>query len=151
VVQGFGPPPVPVDSNEPIEDQNEFALEKYLEEFIVSNFDAIFKGKLKIYEDAEGNEAQQFPIDKGWIDILAFEPESNSFVVIELKKGRTSEKVVGQTLRYMGWIKRNLCKDGQKVKGLIICNEPDIKLTDAIAMTTNVDARYYSVSFALRK
>ena len=37
----------PVDTPEPPEavaDRNEFALEKYLQEFIVSNFDSIFKG-----------------------------------------------------------------------------------------------------------
>lgn len=151
VVHGTGPPPVPPEISEPIEDQNEFVLEKYLEDFIVSNFDTIFKGRLKIYEDAEGNEAQQYPVDKGWIDILAVEPESNAFVVIELKKGRTSDQVVGQILRYMGWVKKNLCKDGQPVKGLIICRQPETKLSDAIEMTTNIDVRYYSVSFTLRK
>lgn len=150
VVQGSGPTPA-LDSTDPIEDQNEFVLEKYLEDFIVSNFEAIFKGRLRIFEDAEGNEAQQYPIDKGWIDILAVEPESKAFVVIELKKGRTSEQVVGQILRYMGWVKKSLCKDGQPVKGLIICRQPDPKLSDAIEMTTNVDVRYYSVSFTLRK
>ena len=37
----------------------------------------------------------------GTIDILADEPDTNSLVVIELKKGRESDKVVGQTLRYI--------------------------------------------------
>ena len=42
-----------------MEDTSAFALEKYLEEFIVSNFPAIFKRELEIYEDAEGNDGQQ--------------------------------------------------------------------------------------------
>jgi restriction system protein len=150
-VQGSGPQPVPTDACEPIEDQNEFVLEKYLEDFIVSNFDTIFKAKLKVFIDADGNEAQQYPVEKGWIDILAIEPDSNAFVVIELKKGRTTDQVVGQILRYMGWVKKNLCDNGQSVKGLIICREPDPKLSDAIAMTTNIDVRYYSIAFTLRK
>ena len=133
-----------------IEDQNEFVLEKYLEEFIVSNFSAIFKGKLKIYEDTEGMDGQQYSTDIGFIDILAIEKATNSFVVIELKKGRPSDQVVGQILRYMGWVKQNLCIAGQAVKGLIICRDPDPKLSYALTTTNNIDVRYYSVSFALK-
>jgi restriction system protein len=137
-------------SDETVENQNEFVLEKYLEEFIVSNFNAIFKGKLKIYEDAEGIDGQQYPTEIGPIDILAMEQVSNSFVVIELKKGRPSDQVVGQILRYMGWVKQNLCTDGQAVKGLVICRDPDPKLSYALTMVSNIDVQYYSVSFALR-
>jgi hypothetical protein len=50
----------------------------------------------------------------------------------------------------MGWIKQNLCTDGQAVKGLIICRDPDPKLSYALAMTNDIDVRYYSVSFKLR-
>ncbi len=125
-------------------------MEKYLEGFIVSNFETIFKGRLKIYEDAEGLDGQQYATDIGAIDILAVELASNSFVVIELKKGRPSDQVVGQILRYMGWVKKNLCSDGQAVKCLVICRDPDPKLSYALAMTNNVDVRYYSISFMLK-
>ncbi len=148
-LEGSGPPSVSLERPEAVEDLNAFVLEKYLEDFIVSNFDTIFKGTLKIYEDAEGNDGQQYTTDIGPIDILAFEPKTNSFVVIELKKGRPSDQVVGQILRYMGWVKKNLCKDGQAVKGLVICRSPDPKLSYALEMTTNIDVRYYSVSFKL--
>lgn len=137
-------------SDETVENQNEFVLEKYLEEFIVSNFNAVFKGKLKIHEDAEGFDGQQYLTDIGPIDILAVEPASNSFIVIELKKGRPSDQVVGQILRYMGWVKENLCNDGQAVRGLIICRDPDLKLSYALAMINSVDVRYYSILFTLR-
>lgn len=139
-----------VPSEDPVENPNEFVLEKYLEEFIVSNFNTIFKGKLKIYEDLDGNDGQQYSTGIGPIDILAVERASNSFVVIELKKGRPSDQVVGQVLRYMGWVKQNLCTNGQGIKGLVICRDPDPKLSYALTMVNNVDVRYYSVSFALR-
>jgi len=137
-------------SDETVENQNEFVLEKYLEDFIVSNFNTIFKGELEIYEDAEGIDGQQYSTDIGPIDILAIEQASNSFVVIELKKGRPSDKVVGQILRYMGWVKQNLCTDNQEVKGLVICRDPDPKLSYALTMVNNIDIRYYSVSFTLK-
>jgi restriction system protein len=136
---------------EPIEDPNAFVLEKYLEDFIVSNFEMIFKGALQIYEDAEGNIGQQYTTDIGQIDILATESKSGSFVVIELKKGRPSDQVIGQILRYMGWVKKNLCKQGQTVKGLVICRELDTKLSYALEMTNDIDVRYYNVSFKLKE
>ena len=135
---------------EPI-DQYAFALEKYLEDFIVSNFPTIFNGKLVIYEDDTGADGQQYNTDIGPIDILAIEPESNSFVVIELKKGRPADQVIGQILRYMGWVKKNLCKEDQRVKGLVICRDPDPKLSYALDMTNNIVVQYYRVSFKLRE
>ena len=83
-----GPPVTPLETPSEVEDRSEFVLEKYLEDFIVSNFAAIFKGKLRVFEDADGNDGQQYGTDIGPIDILAVEPKSNGFVVIELKKGR---------------------------------------------------------------
>jgi len=134
-----------------VEDSNVFVLEKYLEEFIVTNFGTIFQGALKIYQDAEGNDGQQYTTDIGYVDILAVEPRSNSFVVIELKKGRPSDQVIGQVLRYMGWVQEKLCVDGQSVKGLVICQQRDEKLVYALKMVKNIDVRYYAVSFSLRE
>jgi len=142
---------VALDPNETIEDRQEFELEKHLEDFIVSNFDAIFKGQMRLFEDTDGNDGQQYQTDIGQIDILAFEPKSSSFVVVELKKGRPSDQVVGQILRYMGWVNQHLCKEGQGVKGLVVCRAPDPKLSYALKMTNNIDVRYYSVSFKLRE
>ena len=151
LVTGVDPPLEKPEQNDEVIDQSEFVLEKYLEDFIVTNFATIFKGNLRIHKDDEGVDGQQYATDIGLIDILAFDPVSRSFVVIELKKGRPSDQVVGQILRYMGWVKSNLCKDGQAVKGLVICREPDPKLTYALDMTSNIDLRYYSVSFKLEE
>jgi restriction system protein len=149
VMKGVGVQDDPSESLETIEDPNAFVLEKYLEDFIVSNFDTIFKGQLRIYEDAEGNDGQQYGTEIGPIDILAVETLSKSFVVIELKKGHPSDRVVGQILRYMGWVKKNLCTNGQAVKGLVICRDPDPKLSYALEMVSNVAVQCYNVSFKL--
>lgn len=151
VVEGTGPRIVSPENEPEVEDPSEFVLEKYLEDFIVSNFDTIFKGSLRIFEDSDGNDGQQYATEIGSIDILAIEANSQAFVVIELKKGRSSDRVVGQILRYMGWVKRNLCENGQSVKGLVICRDDDPKLTYALEMTNNIDVRYYSVSFKLKE
>lgn len=135
---------------EDVENQTEFVLEKYLEEFIVSNFSQIFGDKLVVYKDPQEKAiGQQYGTDVGDIDILAQEPETNSFVVIELKKGRESDKVVGQILRYMGWVSEHLCNNGQSVKGLIICRDQDMKLSYALKTVNNISVKYYRVDFTL--
>jgi hypothetical protein len=140
---------LPSEGEEGIEQPNEFILEKYLEDFIITNFDNIFKGKLELYKDPEGNIGQQYPTDIGSIDILAKDPTTNSYVVVELKKGRESDKVIGQILRYMGWVKENLCQEEQDVKGLIICKDQDTRLTFALKMTQNIEVNFYKVNFQL--
>ncbi len=133
-----------------VENRAEFVLEKYLEDFIVSNFAAIFRDELVLYQDPEeGVIGQQYTTDVGIIDILAQEPSTNSLVVIELKKGRESDKVIGQTLRYMGWVSENLCRNGQAVKGIIICKDSDSRLSYALRMVSNVTVKYYRVDFKL--
>jgi hypothetical protein len=137
-------------AQEGVENQTEFILEKYLEEFIASNFKHIFKGQLVLYKDPQENViGQQYGTDVGDIDILAQEPSTNSFVVIELKKGRETDKVVGQTLRYIGWVSEHLCENGQSVKGMIICRDPDIRLSYALKSVSNITVKYYRVDFKL--
>jgi YhcG PDDEXK nuclease domain len=148
-VKGDGGKLIESAEQQKLEDPNAFVLEKYLEDFIVSNFETIFKKEITLYVDSEGNYGQQYTTEVGPIDILAVDSKLNSFVVIELKKGRPSDQVIGQVLRYMGWFKKNLCHDGREVKGLIICRDSDPKLSYALEMIKNIDVRYYTISFKL--
>jgi len=142
--------PPPDEDAEGVKEPSEFVLEKYLEDFLVANFAAIFKGGLELYTDPEGRVGQQYPTGEvGTIDILARELATNCYVIIELKKGRESDTVVGQTLRYMGWVQDTLCDEGQGVKGLIICKEADPRLGYALKMTPNVELCFYNVHFEL--
>lgn len=136
-------------SAQTIEDQGAFVLERYLEDFIVNNFSMIFGNQLSLYCDEQGADGQQYNTDIGIIDTLAFERTTNSFVVIELKKGRPSDQVVGRVLRYMGWVKEKLCGPNQNVKGLVICRDQDQRMVYALSMVPNVKVKYYAVSFRL--
>jgi restriction system protein len=136
---------------EGVEDKIEFILEKYLEDFIVSNFNAIFGPDLSLYRDS-GDEiaGQQYNTGEvGVIDILAEDQRANDIVVIELKKGRESDRVLGQILRYMGWVAENLATEGQNVRGIIICKDSDPKLLYALSMAQDVSVKYYEVDFTL--
>jgi restriction system protein len=103
-----------VSSDKTIEDPTEFALEKHLEDFLVKNWKSTSLGKeYDIYELDGVSVGQQFPSDTGPLDILAISKDRNTFLVVELKKGRVSDKVVGQTQRYMGYVKEDLAESHQ--------------------------------------
>lgn len=139
-------------TDQSIEDPVEFALEKHLEEFLVANWKQTSLGKeFDIYEEDGELVGQQYPSDTGPIDILAVSKDRNTLLVIELKKGRASDVVVGQTLRYMGFVHLELAEPNQAVRGIIVALEDDPKLRRALAMTPSIEFYRYSVSFKLTK
>jgi RecB family endonuclease NucS len=66
----------------------------------------------------------------GPIDLLGRDKRTGQYVVIELKKGRSADKVFGQLSRYMGWVKKNLANGGEVV-GSIVASKIDDKLRSA--------------------
>ena len=72
-------------------------------------------------------------------------------MVVELKKGRISDIVIGQLQRYMGYVKEELAEKDQVVSGVIIALEDDIRLRRALAVTQNIDFYTYKVNFKLLK
>lgn len=142
--------PTIVSNDKTIEDPTEFALEKHLEDFLVKNWKNITLGKqYDIYELDGEIVGQQFPSDTGPIDILALSKDKKTFLVVELKKGRVSDNVVGQIQRYMGYVKQDLAEKNQKVRGVIIGFEDDVKIQRALSVTSNIDFYKYKVDFKL--
>ena len=115
-------------TDDTIEDPTVFALEKHLEDFLVHNWSqtSLSQKYDLLYEDNE-LVGQQYPTDTGSIDLLAISKDKKELLVIELKKGRASDAVVGQIQRYMGYILEEIAEEGQTVKGLIIALEDDNK------------------------
>ena len=85
-----------------------------------------------------------------FIDILAVDKDDN-LVVIELKVSKGYDRVVGQLLRYMGWIKNNLAEPGQGVRGIIIARFISEDLLLACAGLQNVQLFEYELSIRLRE
>ena len=138
-----------ISTDETVEDPTLFALEKHLEEFLVENWERTKLGeKYVIFEDEELS-GEQFPTDTGPIDILAVSKDKSELLVVELKKGRASDAVVGQIQRYMGYVKAELAEQGQVVKGVIIASEDDIRLQRALSVTQNIEFLKYKVDFEL--
>jgi restriction system protein len=141
-----------VATDETIEDPSIFALEKHLEDFLVQNWHHTGLGKhYDIYEEDGEKVGQQYPSDTGLIDILAISKDKKELLVVELKKGRVSDVVVGQVQRYMGYVQDELAENNQKVRGVIIAFEDDIKIHRALSVAPNIDFFTYKIHFKLEK
>jgi hypothetical protein len=102
--------------------------ERHIEDYFVEHLDLLEKG-LRLYrKGAVTGRQYKTPINR--IDSLCLD-RREQFVVVEYKKGRTADDVVGQTLRYMGWVHINLAS-GKKVRGIIVAEKIDEKIKYAI-------------------
>jgi restriction system protein len=139
-------------TDETVEDPSTFALEKHLEDFLVQNWSQTLLGKdYDVYQEEGELVGRQFPTDTGAIDVLAISKDKKTLLVVELKKGRASDNVVGQIQRYMGFVKEELAEPSQKVQGVIIALEDDIRIKRALSVANNIDFYKYQVSFKLYK
>lgn len=133
-----------------VEDAAVFALEKHLEDFLVSNWALTDLGKqYDIYKLDGQLVGQQFPTDTGPIDILAISKDGTELLVVELKRGRASDVVVGQIQRYMGYVLDELAEAHQQVRGVIIALEDDLKLRRSLRAAPHIGFYRYEVNFTL--
>jgi len=136
-------------AEEEIEERLRFPLEKYLQEFIVANWEKTALGKALALHVEDEEAAVEYPTPVGRIDILARDRATGDWVVIELKRGMDSDRAVGQLLRYMGWVKKHKATMDEKVRGVIITNEPDDRIRYAVSMSDKISFCTYRVSFDL--
>jgi restriction system protein len=144
--------PVIVSTDSTVEDPSMFAMEKHLEDFLVKNWSQSELGQdFDIYEEEGETVGQQYETDTGPLDILAISKDKTKLLVVELKRGRASDVVVGQILRYMGYVKDELAEENQEVVGIIIALEDDQRIRRALSMTPGIDFYRYQISFKLQK
>jgi restriction system protein len=147
----FGPEPV-IPPDPAVEDPVAFALEKHLEDFLVTSWDQTELSKeFSIFQEDGELAGQQFQTDTGPIDILAISKDGKRLLVIELKRGRASDTVVGQILRYMGYVKDQIAEPQQAVSGIIIALEDDQKLRRALSTVRHISFYRYQIDFKLLK
>ena len=144
--------PVLAASDPDIEDAAAFAMEKHLEDFLVKNWAQTELGKdYDIYAEDGEPVGQQYPTDTGPMDLLAVKKDKSELLVVELKRGKASDVVVGQVLRYMGFVKEDLAEPQQAVRGAIIALEDDLRIRRALAVTPSIQFFRYQISFKLVK
>ncbi|MBL9076365.1 MAG: DUF1016 family protein [Planctomycetes bacterium] len=135
-----------------VEDPLAFAMEKHLEDFLVENWQQTILGKdWDIFEEDGEPVGQQYATDAGTIDVLAISKDRKRLLVVELKRGRASDTVVGQVLRYIGYVREQIAENEQDVEGAIIALDDDQRMRWALLAVPSVSFYRYQVSFKLTK
>ena len=104
---------------------------------------------MQLCEGPDGTSGHQFVTPIGRLDFLCIDQVTDALVVVELKRGRPSDMVVGQMARYMGYVRSHLAMPGQAVEGLIVTHEADDALRYAVAAFPGLALMTYEVTFEL--
>ena len=118
----------------PAEKKVNVGTEKTLEELVVLNLEAIEPG-LRL-------EARQLSTPAGRLDLLC-KDANGSYVVVELKRQQGTDQVVGQILRYMGWLRE--AHPTEKVRGIVIVGKKDQALSYAVMAAPNVQVKEFKL------
>ncbi|WP_194291234.1 endonuclease NucS domain-containing protein [Agrobacterium tumefaciens] len=126
-----------------------FSLEYQLRDFLASNLSSIDFGgrRLRLYVDPTGRDGIEYPTAVGPIDILAVD-DTGAFFVFELKRAQSSDRVLGQIARYMGWVKQTIGRDVE-VSGIIVSKSVSRNLKYARTVVPNIYLFEYAVSFSV--
>ena len=108
--------------------------ERNLEDFMVHQLEAIEPG-LRL-------ERRQLSTPAGRLDLLCRDAKGN-YVVVELKRMQGTDQVVGQILRYMGWLSEEHGAD--KVRGIVVVAKKDQALSYALMATPNVQVKEFKI------
>ncbi|RLI53114.1 MAG: hypothetical protein DRP09_16495 [Candidatus Thorarchaeota archaeon] len=134
-------------------------LESHLEEYITAHFETLFPG-WKTFDDSPESKTKpdknsrptgiRYRTSAGEIDILCIDRQGD-FVVIELKRHKAPDRVVSQIDRYIAWVKQNLAKPGQRVKGLIIAKSLGSRLSHTLSRRRGIRIWTYRWQLKLDK
>ncbi len=112
-------------------------LERVLEDILEQNLEELESGLSLL--------GRQFSTAVGPIDLLA-QDENEAYVVIELKRGRTGDRVIGQVARYLGWVTERMAQgDESKARAIIVGREYDARFASAITQIKRVKPFTYDV------
>lgn len=127
-----------------------FAMESHLRDYLAQNLKNIngMPTQLYLFSDESGAIGVEYRTPIGIIDILA-KGADGAFYILELKVARGSDAVIGQVLRYMGWVRENLA-NGAPVYGVVVASSTSDKIKYAASEVPNILLMEYELSFALK-
>jgi hypothetical protein len=108
-----------------------------LEDFVVQQLETIEPGLRLV--------GRQLSTPAGRLDLLCADAAGN-YVVVELKRMQGGDQVVGQILRYMGWVREH--HKTENVRGIIIVGKKDTTLKYAVMAAPNVESKEFRLVIA---
>jgi hypothetical protein len=119
----------------PVAREPSVVSERAVEQHLHDHWDGTEFARLGIElssEEKHGLPCRQVLTPRNTIDLLGYREAAREWWVFELKKGRSSDAVVGQVQRYMGWI-AGQARPREQVRGAIIVGRPDENLRSSVA------------------
>jgi len=120
----------------------ERALEQHLQDNWV---DTPFARDLEIElasEERNGLPCRQVLTPRNTIDLLGYRRREREWWVLELKKGRSSDAVVGQVGRYMTWVGDRAAR-GESVRGAVIVGRVNENLKASVRSNERISLWQY--------
>lgn len=139
--------PVPV-AREPA-----IVAEKALEQHLQDHWSATEFARLGVElanEEEHGFPCRQVLTPRNTIDLLGYRRTAREWWVFELKKGRSSDAVVGQVQRYMGWMASQV-RAREAVRGAIIVGRVDDNLKASVASNDRLSLWEYDNELRVRR
>lgn len=127
--------------------------ERAVEEHLETNWRATEFARLGIElstEEKHGLPCRQVLTPRNTIDLLGYRVAAREWWVFELKKGRSSDAVVGQVGRYMTWI-GDQAKRNESVRGAIIVGKADENLKASVRSNERLSLWQYDAALAVRQ
>ena len=111
-----------------------------------ANLEAIIAADLSCVEPGLTLVGRQHPAPPvGRIDLLCKDPKGN-LVVIEIKKfDASTDSVIDQVTRYIGWVKRHIATGRQVVRGVVVVATPDPRLAYSVRAIPNLSIKVWTV------
>jgi hypothetical protein len=134
------------DEAEMEEEDQRFAAESDLRDFLAKNLDRLEPGMRLFQRGDQGGV--EFPVDDGRIDILAIDRDGR-FVVLEFKLSQGRNRALGQLLYYMGWVDKNL--GNGPCRGIIVAKEISSDLAIATQRVPGVALFRYNLSVSVER
>ena len=127
--------------------------ERAVEEHLESNWKHTEFARLGIElssEETYGLPCRQVLTPRSTIDLLGYRSGAREWWVFELKKGRTSDAVVGQIGRYMTWV-GDQAKRSDVVRGAIIVGRVDENLKASVRSNPSLSLWQYGADLAVSR
>ena len=129
----------------PVAGEPVLLTEKALEQHLQDHWQSTEFARLGIElasQEKHGLPGRQVLTPRNTIDLLGYRQAAREWWVFELKKGRSSDAVVGQVQRYMGWVAKQ-ARPREGVRGAIVVGRVDENLRSAVAANERLSLWHY--------
>lgn len=138
------------------EGSGKFVKERHLQLYLVNHWERMeLSSQWEIYADSDDPQAGvEFSTGIGRPDILLTHTSEARVCILELKRGSTSDRAVGQLLRYIGWVREHLTdledvSTDAEVEGRLIVSDSSKKLEYAISVVPELALYEYEMEVSL--